>query len=83
MKASEAFDFVLDYYGIQARDIAKKIGKSETHISKFRNGHRNISADLLQKIIIALPVMPRTHFCMLWMAESTEDNTDLVEKATA
>lgn len=65
MKASEAFDYVLTHYKIKARDIAEKTGKSETDISKFRNGHRNIGVDLLQEFVQALPQEAKVHFHML------------------
>lgn len=66
MKASEAYDYVLNRYQIKAKDIAVATGKSEADISKFRNGKRNISADLLQLFIQALPVEARAHFNMLY-----------------
>ena len=66
MKASEAYDYVLNQYQIKAKDIAVATGKSEADISKFRNGKRNISADLLQLFILALPVQARAHFNMLY-----------------
>ena len=66
MKAFEAYDYVLNAYQIRAKDIAQATGKSETDISKFRNGHRNISADMLQLLVRALPVEARAHFNMLF-----------------
>lgn len=66
MKASEAYDYVLNQYQIKAKDIAEATGKSEADISKFRNGKRNISADLLQLLIKALPLEARAHFNMLY-----------------
>ncbi len=66
MKASEAYDLVLEKYNIKAKDIAEAIGKSESDVSKFRNGHRKINQDLLQLYIQALPVEARAHFNMLW-----------------
>ena len=73
MKASEAYDYVLNHYKIKARDIAEKTGRSETDISKFRNGHRNISADLLQEFIQALPIEARAHFNMLFSYSEIEE----------
>lgn len=66
MKASEAYDFVLEKYNIKAKDIAEAVGKSESDVSKFRNGHRKINADLLQLFIQALPSEARAHFNMLF-----------------
>jgi hypothetical protein len=66
MKASEAYDYVLNEYKLKARDIALTTGKSEADISKFRNGHRNISADLLQLFVQALPPQAKAHFYMLF-----------------
>ncbi|MDJ0903732.1 MAG: helix-turn-helix transcriptional regulator [Xenococcus sp. MO_188.B8] len=66
MKASEAYDLVLEKYNIKAKDIAEAIGKSESDVSKFRNGHRKINQDLLQLYVQALPVEARAHFNMLW-----------------
>lgn len=78
MKASEAYDYVLNYYKIKARDIAEKTGRSETDISKFRNGHRNISADLLQEFIQALPIEARAHFNMLFSYSENEEKVNRV-----
>ena len=66
MKASKAYDYVLNQYQIKAKDIAEATGKSEADISKFRNGRRNISADMLQLLIQALPIEARAHFNMLY-----------------
>lgn len=66
MKASEAYDFVLEKYKIKAKDIAEAIGKSESDVSKFRNGHRKINQDILQLFIQALPNEARAHFNMLF-----------------
>jgi hypothetical protein len=66
MKASEAYDYVLNEYKLKAKDIALATGKSEADISKFRNGHRNISADLLQLFVQALPPQAKAHFYMLF-----------------
>ena len=66
MKASEAYNYVLRKYKIKAKDVAIATGYSETDISKFRNGHRNISADMLQELILALPLEARAHFNMLY-----------------
>lgn len=66
MKASEAYDYILDTYKIKAKDIAKAIGISETDISKFRNGHRKVNQDLLQLLIQALPPEAKAHFNMLY-----------------
>ena len=71
MKASEAYDYVLNKYNIKAKDIAEAIGKSESDVSKFRNGHRKINADLLQLFIHALPSQARTEFLMLFSFESS------------
>lgn len=79
MKASEAYDYVLEKYNIKAKDIAELTGKSETDISKFRNGHRNISADLLQLFIHALPLEARAHFNMLYSFGDVS-NIKVVEK---
>jgi hypothetical protein len=79
MKASEAYDYVLEKYNIKAKDIAELTGKSETDISKFRNGHRNISADLLQLFIYALPLEARAHFNMLY-SYGDVSNVKVVQK---
>lgn len=49
-----------------SKDIAEAVGKSESDVSKFRNGHRKIKADLLQLFIQALPSEARAHFNMLF-----------------
>lgn len=78
MKAFEAYNYVLSEYNIKARDIAEATGKSETDISKFRNGHRTVSADLLQQFILALPMEARAHFNMLYsylaVIKNNQDN---------
>lgn len=74
MKASEAYDYVLNQYGIKAKDIAKITGKSESDISRFRNGHRNISTDLLQEFVQALPSQAKAHFYMLFAYEDEKLN---------
>ena len=79
MKASEAYDYVLNKYDIRAKDIAEATGKSETDISKFRNGHRNISADILQQLIHALPMEARAHFITLY--SFSENNVKVVQKS--
>jgi plasmid maintenance system antidote protein VapI len=80
MKASEAYDFVLDKYNIKAKDIAEAIGKSESDVSKFRNGHRKINQDLLQLFIQALPLEARAHFNMLYSYGDEIENIKLAEK---
>ncbi len=75
MKASEAYDFVLNEYKLKAKDISKATGKSEADISKFRNGHRNISADLLQLFVQALPPQAKAHFYMLFSYDNSENKT--------
>ncbi len=72
MKAFEAYDYVLNKYQIRAKDIAKATGKSETDISKFRNGHRNISAEMLQLLVRALPVEARAHFFILFFFQDAD-----------
>lgn len=67
MKAYEAYNYVLNEYNIKAKDIAKATGKAETDISKFRNGHRNISVDILQELVNPLPMEARAHFAMLYL----------------
>ena len=56
MKASEAYDYVLNQYQIKAKDIAVATGKSEADISKFRNGKRNISVPLFISVASAILV---------------------------
>ena len=72
MKAFEAYDYVLNAYQIRAKEIAEATGKSESDISKFRNGHRNISADMLQLLVRALPVEARAHFNMLFSFQDAD-----------
>jgi antitoxin component HigA of HigAB toxin-antitoxin module len=81
MKASEAYDFVLDKYNIKAKDIAEAIGKSESDVSKFRNGRRKINQDLLQLFIQALPLEARAHFNMLYSYGDEIENIKVVQKS--
>ena len=81
MKASEAYSYVLEEYEIKAKDIANVLGKSESDISKFRNGHRKINQDLLQLYIQALPEKARAHFNMLYSYGDEIEQLKLSEKA--
>jgi transcriptional regulator with XRE-family HTH domain len=71
MTPSLAFDKTLERFQIKAAEIAKKSGKSESAISQFRNGHKDIGSSALIELTRALPVEAQYYFWSLCMASES------------
>lgn len=65
MDHRKALNTVIKIHKIKAVDISKKSGVDVYEISKFRNGHKDMTASIFFKIIDALPPVARTHFMAL------------------
>lgn len=63
MDFSTAFDQTLKEYGLKAKDIASESGVTETSISLFRKGKKDITASSLGRLLSALPADARQHLC--------------------
>ena len=61
-------DKTMRHWEIVGKELAKKAGISETHLSQFRNGRTNIGDDKLVKLLSAMDeIAPgsRSYFCAL------------------
>ncbi len=72
MDHREALNTVIKVHKIKAVDIAKKSGVDVYEISKFRNGHKDMTASVFFKIVDALPPVARSHFLALRQIKDTE-----------
>lgn len=73
MLAHEAFDYILEEYKISAKEISELSGIDKSVISRFRNGHTDISTNRLQKLIQSLPPQAKAHFYMLFSFNTKEE----------
>lgn len=69
MYPHEAFDLTLKTFKIKAVDVAHKSGKTESYISQFRHGTKDIAASALVEIIRALPMPAQLYFWGLCMSD--------------
>ncbi len=51
---SKRFDETLDFYRISGKELFKLTGISESHISEFRRGKRDISTNVLFRLVDAM-----------------------------
>ena len=77
MSPNEALDYVLELYDIKTQEVSDKSGVHKSVISKFRNGHNDIGAKNLQKILKILPAHVTHHFNMLYLYGDEEKKSKL------
>lgn len=80
MDHREAFNTVIKVHKIKAVDIAKKSGVDVHEISKFRNGHKDMTATIFFKIVDALPPVARSHFSALRQIKDAEPEISYKDK---
>lgn len=68
MNPHEAFDLTLKTFKIKAVDVANKSGRSESYISQFRHGSKDIAASAMVEIVRALPLPAQMYFWGLCMS---------------
>lgn len=72
MDHREAFNTIIKVHKLKAVDIARQSGVDVHEISKFRNGHKDMTASTFFKLVDALPPVARSHFMAL--REIKEEN---------
>jgi transcriptional regulator with XRE-family HTH domain len=72
MKFCEAFDNVCRTHGIKNVNLSTLTGISETTISRFRNGLRNVDTDDLELLLSALTVAQRNEYFYLLQVHNTD-----------
>lgn len=74
MLIGQLVDQTMRHWGIVGKELAKKAGISETHLSQFRNGKTNIGDDKLVKLLEAMDELApgsRSYFCAM-LADSQD-----------
>lgn len=84
MHPREALNQVIEVHKLKAVDIAKASGVNVHEISKFRNGHKDMTTSTFFKIVYSLPNTAKSHLLALCLFKNDEDNNyhniKLVEK---
>ncbi len=85
MDHREALNTVIKVHKIKAVDISKKSGVDVYEISKFRNGHKDMTASVFFRLVDALPPVARSHFSALRQIkdEDQHNSTSKKEKETS
>ena len=65
MDCREALNSTIKVFKLTAREIADNAGMSPQQLSKYRNGHHDIYADTLDRVIKALPKTARFYYLAL------------------
>lgn len=69
MHAREALNIVMETYKLKAVDISKISGVNVQEISKFRNGHKDMTTSTFFKVADALPNYAKSHLLALCLFE--------------
>lgn len=69
MHAREALNIVIEMHKLKAVDISKASGVNVQEISKFRNGHKDMTTSTFFKIADALPNYAKSHLLALCLFE--------------
>lgn len=69
MKPQDAFVKTIEAFGISIAEISKNTDIPLSNISRFKNGHQDMTSTRLFKIINAMPVPARLYFCSLVTTE--------------
>ena len=65
MHPREALNTVIEVHNLKAVDISKSSGVDVYEISKFRNGHKDMTTSTFFKIVNALPNSAKSHLLAL------------------
>jgi plasmid maintenance system antidote protein VapI len=71
MHAREALNTVIEVHNLKAVDISRLSGVDVHEISKFRNGHKDMTTSTFFKIVNALPISAKSHLLALCLFEDT------------
>ncbi len=74
MHPREALNKVIEVHKLKAVDIAKASGVNVHEISKFRNGHKDMTTSTFFKIAYSLPNTAKSHLLALCLFKNDEDN---------
>lgn len=74
MHPREALNQVIKVHKLKAVDIAKASGVNVHEISKFRNGHKDMTTSTFFKIVYSLPNTAKSHLLALCLFKNDEDN---------
>ncbi len=69
MHARDALNKVMKVHKLKAVDISRASGVDEYELSKFRNGHKDMTTATFFKIVHALPALAKSHLLALCMSE--------------
>ena len=81
MHPREALNQVIKVHSLKAVDIAKASGVNVHEISKFRNGHKDMTTSTFFKIAYSLPNSAKSHLLALCLFKSEEDTYHYLEVA--
>lgn len=71
----KALDIAIKSCGITATWLAKKANTSESNLSKFRLGTRDVYSDTLAKYFLSLPIEAKQRFLQEVLGESVQDRS--------
>lgn len=74
MHPREALNKVIKVHKLKAVDIAEASGVNVHEISKFRNGHKDMTTSTFFKIVYSLPNTAKSHLLALCLFKNDEDN---------
>lgn len=66
METHQAFAETIKIFKISLAEISRKTDISPATLSRFKNGHQEIGANNLQKVLKVIPPYAREYFYTLW-----------------
>ena len=86
MHPREALNQVIKVHKLKAVDISKASGVDVYEISKFRNGHKDMTTSTFFKIAYSLPTSAKSHLLALCLFQNDDNNnyhdvSELAEKS--
>lgn len=76
MRISEALNLTLEHFNITGRELAQRSGVTESALSRFRRGEKDLQASSIEKLLAGLPD-DAYHYLMaqLWLSRNKPQST--------
>jgi transcriptional regulator with XRE-family HTH domain len=76
MRISEALNLTLEHFNITGRELAQRSGVTESALSRFRRGEKDLQASSIEKLFAGLP-SEAFHYLMaqLWLSRNRPESS--------
>ncbi|NJL42266.1 MAG: hypothetical protein HC856_00340 [Pseudanabaena sp. RU_4_16] len=76
MRISEALNLTLEHFNITGRELAQRSGVTESALSRFRCGEKDLQASSIEKLFAGLP-SEAFHYLMaqLWLSRNKPESS--------